>query len=466
MAFDQYDVPDHTGNEPNLWASIYRAFCLIDTSLTPTLFIISSKASMASMVEVTMLKDDCDGNQTSITSTKSLINMERLYEIITSSFDKLDIIFENIMDFVIKFQNENFHPQWKFVIEDFNYENDMGYYFLRFNKKSWHAYVGRNIENSFLNTLASLSLRMYSLYKNNLWEIKEFIPTEREILLRSAWKFSQHHAKQIGIDKFSWGKLLSNLDQHSMLRYEKNSLQGCLILISENTTPEVIFKNPISLSEYRFCRKALEMSRQTFPLLSDGNYIFGFMSRKSLEVLEKNSVSFSEIIFLAHHWWHWKFRGQIILEFRDGIPRLPKISPLHADMTKALSSWPKIKQPAKDRILGIIDVAANWGRGALIVISKYAAKEAVRLNAGAIQVQPLYQTIDSIQSMLSIDGAILVDLDGKIHSAGVIIDGFAGNFGDPARGSRFNSALRYQRSRRSKTVIVVLSSDGSFDVIY
>jgi hypothetical protein len=46
----------------------------------------------------------------------------------------------------------------------------------------------------------------------------------------------------------------------------------------------------------------------------------------------------------------------------------------------------------------------------------------------------------------------------------VILDGDAGGDGDPARGARHNSAVRYLRAATEPTVIVIVSEDGGIDV--
>ena len=54
-----------------------------------------------------------------------------------------------------------------------------------------------------------------------------------------------------------------------------------------------------------------------------------------------------------------------------------------------------------------------------------------------------------------VDGAVLLGPDGRCHAFGVILDGAATDHGDPARGSRYNSAVRYHKGMRS----TVLSSE-------
>ena len=70
--------------------------------------------------------------------------------------------------------------------------------------------------------------------------------------------------------------------------------------------------------------------------------------------------------------------------------------------------------------------------------------------------------------MPSSDGAVLLDPDATCHAIGVILDGFAAAHGNPARGSRYNSAVRYKeysQQRRIACLVLVRSEDGIVDLL-
>ena len=68
--------------------------------------------------------------------------------------------------------------------------------------------------------------------------------------------------------------------------------------------------------------------------------------------------------------------------------------------------------------------------------------------------------------MTRIDGAVLLDHEGLCHAVGVILDGKATDRGSPARGARFNSALRYVLEEGERaSIAVVLSEDGNVDLL-
>jgi hypothetical protein len=80
----------------------------------------------------------------------------------------------------------------------------------------------------------------------------------------------------------------------------------------------------------------------------------------------------------------------------------------------------------------------------------------------------MFTYTDIARHLTGIDGAVLLDTDGYCHAIGAILDGQATPEGDPARGARFNSAVRYLRSltdRQIPALAVVVSEDGGVDLI-
>ena len=74
-----------------------------------------------------------------------------------------------------------------------------------------------------------------------------------------------------------------------------------------------------------------------------------------------------------------------------------------------------------------------------------------------------------VRTITAIDGAVLLSPDGTCHAIGVILDGLSTSSGNPMRGSRFNSAVRYvETSRRQFGYVayaIVVSEDGMIDLI-
>lgn len=80
-------------------------------------------------------------------------------------------------------------------------------------------------------------------------------------------------------------------------------------------------------------------------------------------------------------------------------------------------------------------------------------------------MEPKFLHPVDVEHIARIDGAVLVDGRARCHAFGVILDGVATGHGSRARGARFNSAVRYQRSSAPECVSVVISDDGSVDLI-
>jgi hypothetical protein len=103
----------------------------------------------------------------------------------------------------------------------------------------------------------------------------------------------------------------------------------------------------------------------------------------------------------------------------------------------------------------------------MIVVSKEAEEEAKRLGTQGTPITPRRAAPELMDNLTAIDGSVLLDTQGVCHAIGVILDGIAKEQqGDPSRGARFNSAIRYVGSRAARScVVVVISEDGRVDVI-
>jgi hypothetical protein len=99
------------------------------------------------------------------------------------------------------------------------------------------------------------------------------------------------------------------------------------------------------------------------------------------------------------------------------------------------------------------------------VVSAAAPEEASRLAAQAIVIEEAELSAEFLYQATGIDGAVLFAPDGTCHALGVILDGTASKDGDRARGSRFNSAIRYLSSDRPPAMIVLVSEDGMIDML-
>ncbi|MCI5126192.1 MAG: hypothetical protein D3925_17385 [Candidatus Electrothrix sp. AR5] len=96
----------------------------------------------------------------------------------------------------------------------------------------------------------------------------------------------------------------------------------------------------------------------------------------------------------------------------------------------------------------------------MLVISSGAKDEADRLATEGTCISPKTLTANLLRNLTSIDGAVLLNPKGTCYALGVILDGIATKDGNPARGARYNSAIRYIHSSKHSALAVVVSEDG------
>jgi hypothetical protein len=252
----------------------------------------------------------------------------------------------------------------------------------------------------------------------------------------------------------------------SSLKYEKAEVAGRMLLASrDQLTTRILFKDGISLSNHRRVRKLLELTMENGFLHTDSSSVFGLVD---LNEDEKRNEIF-EIVFLGHHQWELRHRGELLMQIKFGEPSLPKrISyepKLRTDLARLL---PGITSEDQDRLMSLVSQAEHARHGTLVVISGEAESEAQRLSAEATRISPQLLDADLLGHLTGIDGAVLIDPKGNCQAIGVILDGQATSDGDAARGSRFNSAVRYVHyaiERQIPTVAIIVSEDGDVDIV-
>jgi hypothetical protein len=99
-----------------------------------------------------------------------------------------------------------------------------------------------------------------------------------------------------------------------------------------------------------------------------------------------------------------------------------------------------------------------------LVVSEKAQEESVRMQSQCSVINPIKLEENLIQDITSIDGAVLLDPKGQCYAIGVILDGLASDDGDPGRGARYNSAIRYIDSKKD-SIAFVISEDGTIDLV-
>ncbi len=349
---------------------------------------------------------------------------------------------------------------------------------LELDKKIFEKYPSLNkthinerypISRSLLESAVSVFLRRCAetLQKPNPGsELSESFGNNEELLRLAGENFTytlSWQAKSIGRNN-----LFDTLNIISSLRYEGEEGLGDLIIAEKdhsNVTLSVELLKPIELSQSRKVRKILQMAEESTCIISDGYQVFGlgmFVGR-----YHTNSESLFIIHFLDHYHWVITHQGQPLMRCRYGLPGLVKEGIDHALFHDICSRLFNVSKSQINLLYKIASGVTQQKHGALLVISSSADKEAQRLQGQSFSIKPVELNDQNVIPFTSIDGAVLVDTNGFCHAIGVILDGLATNKGDAARGSRYNSAVRYNEFTKSTNpcLIVVVSEDGMVDLI-
>ena len=328
----------------------------------------------------------------------------------------------------------------------------------RYNNPKKDDYHGRHIEESFvqaiINTcLASADMALYQPYPGEgLSQLGDRI----EIIRRSASRF---------VDSVTWAltpepsDLFRFVSEVSSLTYERSGAKGHLVVTGrDNLTNKlrVTIQNPVRLGEARSVRKMLELTDETTALLTDGRSIYGLgetvsapdVARIAIEGHAKWSLSINDTALMKVAYEHATLSKQIL--DKD----------LFSDVARR-----KVGGVEVERIWDIFQCALDNSHGTTIVVSEDPVSEIERLGQEALATKAEFLDHKDVARLGRIDGAIILGPEGRCYAFGAILDGRATNSGDRSRGARYNSAVRYQRASRIGTVVIVVSDDGTVDLI-
>ena len=294
--------------------------------------------------------------------------------------------------------------------------------------------------------------------------------TDSEEFLRSAGdKMAQGVVWRMSEQLFMYGHdLFRNCTTISSLHYERSAGSGRILLASRNhpaTSHVVTFETPVKLKDYRAARKLLQLAFDDISLHSDSNLIYGIAKVGSYDWSKEDQF---EAQIVDHHHWELRHNGYALMTVRYGIPSLPKLGIDEQAFRKHVTQiFEGISESATDLLLSLVKEAGQESHGTLLVIATAAAEEAKRLTSQGTTITPCLLTPELLRHLTPIDGAIMLDTAGVCHAIGTILDGQATMNGDPGRGARFNSAVRYVEtfSDKGRCLAVVVSEDGDVDFV-
>lgn len=274
-------------------------------------------------------------------------------------------------------------------------------------------------------------------------------------------------------------QLFDYLNQISNLKYEGSESIGTILFINSLYADVLVtFLRPVGITETKYIRKLLETTTDELSLIFFGDKIVGLGKAK-----DGLNVKYSKVEFVKSNKWHFignsysleknkkqnKFK-HILFEVENAIPKIFEKPIDKVLFTKIMLKKFDGKNPKTDLLFEFIEEASKQKHGTTIVILKNekAISEVERLSKKSTPIANKKQlTKEMIKPLTSIDGALILDLDGICHAIGTILDGITDNNvkSDPERGSRYNSAVLYQYNHRSDCVVIVISEDGYINII-
>jgi DisA bacterial checkpoint controller nucleotide-binding len=261
-------------------------------------------------------------------------------------------------------------------------------------------------------------------------------------------------------------RLFESCNIISSLTYEKAETFGGMLIAREghpNIEPALTLIEPVPLTAYRRVRKLLQMAGRHQRLICDGASILGFgMTRGNYD---QSKADLFEVLFTGHYRWELYHAGHGMMRSRYGTPELPLTAINRGKLTSDLKRvFREATSTEIERLVMFAMQACEQRKGAVLIISAQAESESKRLANQSTPIIPVLLTIDLIRHLTEIDGALLVDPHGVCFSVGVILDGIATEHGDPARGARYNSSVRYLVGH-DDCVAIIVSEDGTAEWI-
>ncbi|MCL6709294.1 diadenylate cyclase [Pseudomonas sp. R2.Fl] len=262
--------------------------------------------------------------------------------------------------------------------------------------------------------------------------------------------------------------LFDSLNSISALRYEGNEGIGELVLTPKNhpNVETILYlDSPVKLTDSKAVRKLLEISNEDeFQLLSDGIVVYGFGKSKGLH----NPTHEDRFLIKFKNHYTWELHHTMpMLKVSNGQPIIKDVPIEREEFINVIRKvFAEVEDDDIPKLYALVEAAKEQKKGTILVISSEADKESNRLLAQCTKVKPIELTNEMMEMVSVIDGAVLVDCKARVHAIGVILDGIATSKGDPTRGSRYNSAVKYADTRQGNCLLVVVSEDKYVDLVF
>lgn len=349
---------------------------------------------------------------------------------------------------------------------------------LQLSRRAWEAYYSlrrgaadlrTRRPSSLLDAVSTEYLRRLSSALIEAAE-REGVPTldhdPEEVLAAAGRMLADTPALGEGSELHLRG-LFQTCNTLAALPHEGQMTSG-RVIISRPTYPgltrRITLANPVRMHDIPAVRKLLVTSASGLALLSDGAVVYGLGGLDMNRSLPSESLF--HIAFLKHSTWELARGLRTLMRVTYGRPRLPRMPISEARfrfyLTRTFGLLPEEEFLA---LWALALAASEQKKGTLLVISKAARQEAERLAFQGMAITPVALDQEALRAVSAIDGAVLIGPDATGFAIGTILDGRSQGTGDPARGARYNSALRYVLSSEAPCLAVVVSEDGRVDLL-
>lgn len=290
--------------------------------------------------------------------------------------------------------------------------------------------------------------------------------------------------EMIGIDFMNYiteypdGMLANHLVKLSYMQYEGDDIQNKYIAFFEKEQVyDITFQERtasesdevIRLMDIRKVRKLLEITYRKskddgLSLACVGNKVKGYISS------DKIKDNFYLVEFNGCGKWSFSHQGKKNSKIVINDRRAHLIAADSIMKEEFISIYDDIfeQEVNSEFVWTIVEEAQKQKHGTMLLFTENALVEKERLKNAGYEVE-ISDNNDRkyIEAITGIDGAVLLDQNGKVHMIGVILDGEMSPKGTTmARGARYNSAVKYSYSHRNeKHLVVVISEDGDCDFV-
>jgi hypothetical protein len=290
----------------------------------------------------------------------------------------------------------------------------------------------------------------------------ELVRTGARALLESAVREAVSDKRHTPVWNGNRHAMFDTCNSLAELTHERASLHGELVVAPwtpDDSAVLIKFVAPILLEQTRRIRKLLEMTGDGIALVINDRVAMGLA--QGYENIAASHRGVLTIKFLGDSAWEVVQRKKVLFRVRRGRPAVVRTRFDERQLSAVMPS-----SAYEELLRQIVKRAESAPHGTTIVMTHYAAAETLRLQREGTPVVPVHPSTEMAGALMSIDGALMLDFDGQCHAAGVILDGSATTRGDPSRGSRYNSAVRYLDSIQDPDAVVcVFSEDGAVDIL-